>query len=215
HDINYIALTGALHAIGTAGGPPVPPVNLLGDFAGGGLFMVCGVLAALHERQGSGFGQTVDAAIVDGTTSLLGMVRGMSDAGQWSGDRGRNLLDGGAPFYAVYACADGRHVAVGALEERFYAALLHGLGLDPADLPDRDDPANWPALQARFTARFAERTRDAWADHFDGTEACVTPVLTLDEAADHPHLRTRGTAPCFDRTPSGAGRAIPEAAVRP
>ncbi|MFE2428209.1 CaiB/BaiF CoA transferase family protein [Streptomyces sp. NPDC059373] len=205
HDINYLALTGALHAIGEAGGPPVPPLNLLGDFACGGLLLVAGVLAALQERQRSGLGQVVDAAIVDGVGATLGMLLAMTEAGQWRDQRGANLLDGGAPYYGCYACADGRHVAVGALEDRFYAALLHGLGLDPGRLPDRNDPANWPALRGAFTVRFADRDRDAWAAVFEGTEACVTPVLSLAEAASHPHHVARGSgpatpAPRFSRT---------------
>ncbi|NGO43922.1 CaiB/BaiF CoA transferase family protein [Streptomyces ureilyticus] len=223
HDINYLALSGALHAIGPAGGPPVPPVNLLGDFAGGGLFLVCGILAALHERRRSGAGQVVDTAITDGTASLLGMLLGMADAGEWEHDRGRNLLDGGAPYYGVYACADGGYVAVGALEERFYRALLDGLGLDADRLPDRTDRDSWPALRKAIAARFASRGRDAWAAVFDGTEGCVTPVLTVTEAAVHPHHRARATyqhssegtqpapAPRFGRTPA----ATPPPAPRP
>ncbi|MFF8828541.1 CaiB/BaiF CoA transferase family protein [Streptomyces sp. NPDC015131] len=223
HDINYIALSGALHAVGPVGGPPVPPVNLLGDFAGGGLYLAVGVLAALHERRASGRGQVVDAAITDGTASLLGMLLGMAEAGEWQHGRGGNLLDGGAPYYTVYACADGGHVAVGALEDRFYAALLDGLGLDPDAVPDRSVRAQWPALRALFAARFATRTRDAWAAAFDGTEACVSPVLSVAEAAGHPHHRARGTylrtgagtepapAPRFGRTPA----AVPPPAPRP
>ncbi|MFD3422009.1 CaiB/BaiF CoA transferase family protein [Streptomyces decoyicus] len=215
HDINYIGLTGVLHAIGPAGGAPVPPVNLLGDFGGGGMLLVAGILAALFERSRSGLGQVVDAAIVDGTASLAGMLLAMAQAGQWRADRGGNLLDGGAPFYAVYTCADGGYVAVGALEERFYTALLAGLGLAADRLPDRDDPANWPALRREFADRFATRTRAEWTAAFDGTQACVTPVLSLREAAGHPHHRARGTflptdegvqpapAPRFGRTPAG------------
>ncbi|MEU1280307.1 CaiB/BaiF CoA-transferase family protein [Streptomyces sp. NPDC005805] len=213
HDINYLALSGALDAIGRAGGPPVLPLNLLGDFAGGGLPLAFGILAALQERGRSGRGQVVDSAIVDGTAALLGMLAATTAAGEWQPERGTNTLDGGAPFYDVYACADGRHIAVGALEDRFYAALLTGLGLDPATVPDRSDPAAWPALRERFAARFRTRTRDAWAAAFAGTEACVTPVLTLHEAERHPHHRARGVhigadgivqpapAPRFDRTP--------------
>ncbi|MFK0173620.1 CaiB/BaiF CoA transferase family protein [Streptomyces sp. NPDC090306] len=195
HDINYLALTGALHAIGEAGGPPVVPLNLLGDFGGGSMFLVAGVLAALHARETTGAGRVVDAAIVDGVGAMLGMLVGMRSAGQWRPERGGNLLDGGAPFYTCYACADGGYVAVGALEERFYAALLHGLGLDPAALPDRDDPVNWPALRREFANRFACCSRDEWAALFEGTEACVTPVLSAGEAASHPHHRARGSGP--------------------
>ncbi|WP_328731013.1 CoA transferase [Streptomyces caniferus] len=226
HDINYIGLTGALHAIGPAGGAPVPPVNLLGDFGGGGMLLVAGILAALVERSRSGRGQVVDAAIVDGTASLTGMLLAMEQAGEWGADRGGNLLDGGAPFYTVYTCADGGHVAVGALEERFYLALLAGLGLDAARLPDRDDPANWPALRREFEARFATRTRTEWTAVFEGTQACVTPVLSLPEAAGHPHHRARGTylrtadgvqpapAPRFERTPAQPEPTAPHAASR-
>ncbi|MEC4017655.1 CaiB/BaiF CoA transferase family protein [Streptomyces sp. H27-D2] len=206
HDINYLALTGALDAIGAADGPPVPPLNLLGDFGGGGMLLVSGVLAALFERQRSGLGQVVDAAIVDGAGAMLGMLTAMTDAGDWQPRRGANLLDGGAPFYRCYVCADGRHVAVGALEEAFYAALLDGLGLDPAALPDRGEPANWPALRAVFAERFAGRDRDVWAEVFASTDACVSPVLSLAEAAGHPHHRARGSgpavpAPRFSRMP--------------
>ncbi|MFF8293444.1 CaiB/BaiF CoA transferase family protein [Streptomyces sp. NPDC016309] len=207
HDINYLALTGALAAVGEAGGPPVPPVNLLGDFGGGAMFLVAGVLAALYERRTSGRGQVVDASIVDGTNALLGMLVAMTGAGAWREERGVNLLDGGAPFYTCYACADGRYVAVGALEDRFYAALLHGLDLDPAALPDRDDPTEWPALRRVLADRFLRRDRDTWARRFEATEACVTPVLTVTEAAVHPHHRARGSrpaapAPRFSRTPA-------------
>ncbi|MFP3991488.1 CaiB/BaiF CoA-transferase family protein [Streptomyces sp. E11-3] len=195
HDINYLALTGALYAIGEADGPPIPPLNLLGDFAGGGMFLVAGVLAALYERRGSGRGQVVDAAIVDGAGSMLGMLVAMADAGQWRNERGANLLDGGAPFYRCYACADGGHVAVGALEDRFYGALLHGLQLDGDGLPDRADRANWPYLTAVFEECFARQGRDFWARRFEDTEACVTPVLSVAEAAGHPHHQARGSGP--------------------
>lgn len=195
HDINYLALTGALYAIGEAGGPPVVPVNFLGDFAGGSMFLVAGVLAALYERQRTGRGQVVDAAVVDGVGAMLGMLVGMSVAGQWQHERGANLLDGGAPFYTCYACADGGHVAVGALEERFYAALLQGLGIDGESLPDRNDPLNWPALRRKFANHFVRRNREHWAQLFEGTEACVTPVLSVAEAASHPHHQARGSGP--------------------
>ena len=219
HDINYLALTGALDAIGPAGGAPVPPLNLLGDFAGGGLLVVAGILAALYERERSGTGQVVDAAIVDGVAGLLAMLLGMTAAGQWRPVRGANVLDGGAPFYGVYACADGGYVAVGAIEEPFYRALLRGLDLDPAGLPERLDPARWPELREVFAERFAVRERDEWLAVFAGTDACVTPVLTVAEAGGHPHLDARGTyavddglvqpapAPRFSRT--GAELGLP------
>ncbi|WP_406149036.1 CaiB/BaiF CoA transferase family protein [Streptomyces sp. NBC_01012] len=205
HDINYLALTGALHAIGEAGGPPVVPVNFLGDFAGGSMFLVTGVLAALYERRRTGRGQVVDAAIVDGVGAMLGMLVGMAAAGQWQHERGTNPLDGGAPFYRCYLCADGEYVAVGALEDRFYAALLHGLGLAVGSLPDRDDPSNWPLLREEFARIFIQEDRDHWARLFETTEACVTPVLSVTEAASHPHHRVRSSgpatvAPRFSRT---------------
>jgi len=209
HDINYLALSGALDAIGPEGGDPVVPLNLVGDFAGGSLPLVVGVLAALFERRATGAGRVIDAAIVDGTASLLTMLAAMDGAGLWSRGRGRNLLDGGAPFYTVYTCADGRHVAVGALEERFYLAFVRGLGLDARQLPDRDDPENWPRLRRAFALRFAEDGRDAWARRFEGSEACVTPVLSLAEAAEHPHHRARGTY-----RSDGAGLRLPGPAPR-
>lgn len=218
HDINYISLTGALHAVGPYGGPPVPPLNLLGDFGGGSMFLVAGILAALFDRERTGTGQVVDAAMVDGVSYLMTMVWGWYSAGRWRDERGVNLLDGGAPFYTTYECADGRHVAVGALEPQFYRELVDRLGL--ADLPPRDDPANWPQLRRVLAASFAARTRDEWAEHFAGSDACVTPVLSLAEAPDDPHLRARATlrrdpagvspaaAPRFSRTPAG-GRELP------
>jgi len=212
HDINYISLTGVLHAIGRAGERPVPPLNLVGDFGGGSMLLVVGVLAALWEAQRSGMGQVVDAAMVDGTSMLAQLVWGLWGQGIWSDRRDDNLLDGHAPFYDTYTCADGRYVAVGALEQQFYAALLAGLQLDPAQLPDQYDRAGWPTLRARFTATFVTRDRDEWTTVFDGTDACVTPVLAFDEVARHPHLAARATivtaggvtqaapAPRFSRT---------------
>jgi alpha-methylacyl-CoA racemase len=211
HDIGYIARTGALHALGRAGGPPQFPANLLGDFGGGGMIMAYGICAALVERATSGRGQVVDAAIVDGVASLLAMPLMLMAQGRWRDERGVNLLDGGVPWYDVYETADGKWMAVGALEPRFYAALLSGLGL--ADAPDRGDPRNWPELRAVLSARFKDRTRDEWAAVFAGSEACVEPVLSLNEAAADPHLVARGTyltgdgiiqpspAPRFSRTP--------------
>ncbi len=191
HDLNYLALTGALHAIGRPGERPVPPLNLVADFGGGSMLLVVGVLAALWERERSGQGQVVDAAMVDGASVLMQLFWSLLAQGQWSDERGVNLLDGGAPFYDTYTCADGRHVAVGALEPQFYAALLDGLGLAADDLPAQYDRAGWPVLRELFAERFASRTRDEWAALFAGTDACVTPVLAFAEVPGHPHLRAR------------------------
>ncbi|MGH3359960.1 MAG: CaiB/BaiF CoA transferase family protein [Nocardioidaceae bacterium] len=210
HDIDYIAVAGALHGMGRAGGPPQVPANLLGDFGGGGMYLVTGVLAALIEARTSGTGQVVDAAIVDGAVHLMSMLVGMSGAGAWSDDRGTNLLDTGAPFYDVYETSDGRHLAVGALEPQFYTALIDRLGLD--DPPDRNDPAQWPKLRALLAERFASRTQADWTDVFADSDACVAPVLPMSEASRHPHLAARQTyvehegvtqpapAPRFSRT---------------
>jgi alpha-methylacyl-CoA racemase len=211
HDIGYIARAGALHGLGRAGGPPQFPANLLGDFGGGGMLLAYGICAALVERATSGRGQVVDAAIVDGTGSLLAMSMMFMARGGWRDERGVNLLDGGVPWYDVYETADGKWLAVGALEPQFYAALLAGLGL--TDVPGRDDPQNWPELRALFSARFKDRTRDEWAAVFAGTDACVEPVLSMREAAGDPHLTARETyvvrdgvtqpspSPRFSRTP--------------
>jgi alpha-methylacyl-CoA racemase len=204
HDVNYISLTGALHAIGPADGRPVPPLNLVGDFGGGSMLLLVGLLAALWEVRSSGQGQVVDAAMVDGTSLLMQMTWALYGQGHWADTRESNLLDGGAPFYDTYACADGRHVAVGSLEPKFYARLLEGLGLDAAGLPAQDDVAGWPTLRARFTEAFAGRTRDEWVAVFDGTEGCVTPVLGLAEVADHPHVKARGTVVAPDGVPQAA-----------
>ena len=214
HDIDYIALTGALHAIGEAGGSPVPPLNLLGDFGGGALYLLVGVLAALHEARRSGQGQVVDAAIVDGTASLLSFVHAALARGAWHDERGSNLLDGGAPFYTTYRCADGGYVAVGALEPQFHARLLEGLGLPAEAFTARDDPATWPRLRALLRDAFAARTQRQCRDLLEGSDACFAPVLSLRQAAEHPHLAARGVfaplegvpcpapAPRFARTPS-------------
>ena len=192
HDINYIALTGALHAMGEPDRPPRPPLNLVGDYGGGAMLLVTGVLAAMIEARQTGQGRVVDAAMTDGVSLLSSLFHALSASSLWSAERGVNLLDGGAPFYRCYACADGRFVAVGALESRFYAALLAGLGVDPSEAP-QFPPSGWPALHARFAAIFATRDRDDWATHFEGTEACVTPVLSFAEAAGHPHNAARST----------------------
>jgi alpha-methylacyl-CoA racemase len=193
HDIDYIAVAGALHPIGHADREPPPPLNLVADFGGGAMLLVAGVLAALVERVGSGRGDVVDAAMVDGVASLTTMLHRMRSSGLWSDDRQANLLDGGAPFYRCYRAADDRFVAVGALEPQFYAALLAGLGLADEDLPDQYDRSGWPRLAERFAAVFATRTRDEWAEAFAGTDACVAPVLTPSEAADDRHLAARAT----------------------
>jgi alpha-methylacyl-CoA racemase len=191
HDIDYIAISGALAPVGRAGERPVPPVNLLGDFGGGGMLLAVGVLAALVERSRSGLGQVVDAAMVDGSALLTSFLHGLRATGSWRDERGTNLLDGGAPFYDTYATADGGYVAVGALEPQFYAALLDGLGLAGADLPAQLDESGWPELRRRFTEAFASRGRDEWAEIFAGTDACVAPVLGLGEAPGHPHAVAR------------------------
>ncbi|MET8896155.1 CaiB/BaiF CoA transferase family protein [Streptomyces albogriseolus] len=213
HDIGYIAVTGALGMTGEPGRPPVAPANLLGDYAGGSLYLVVGVLAALHHARATGAGQVVDAAIVDGTAHLTSMIHGMLAAGVWQDRRGANLLDGGCPYYGTYRTADGGHMAVGALEPRFYAEFLRLLdltGLTGAHA----DVTRWPELRTRVAERFASRTRDAWTAVFEGTDACVAPVLSLREAPHHPHLAARSTftdhagitqpapAPRFSATPA-------------
>lgn len=192
HDITYTALTGALHATGPAE-RPVPPMNLLGDFGGGAMYLVAGLLAALHAAGRSGRGQVVDCAISDGAAHLAAMIYSLHGAGLWADAREANLLDGGAPFYRCYECADGGFIAVGALEAKFYTELVARLGLDRAALPDRDHPENWPALAGIFAARFAEKSRDAWAALLEGTDACAAPVLSLAEAPHHPHNQARGS----------------------
>ncbi|MGH3914396.1 MAG: CaiB/BaiF CoA transferase family protein [Pseudonocardiaceae bacterium] len=204
HDINYIALSGVLHAVGDAAGKPVPPLNLVGDFGGGSMFLVVGVLAALWERERSGTGQVVDAAMVDGVSVLAQMCWSLRAAGLWSDRRADNLLDSGAPFYDTYTCADGRFVAVGALEPQFYAALLEGLGLTDEELPAQLDRAGWPLLRERFTRCFASRTRDEWVAVFEGSDACVAPVLSFSEVPEHPHITARGTLIELEGVPQAA-----------
>jgi len=220
HDITYIALTGALGAIGAAGGPPQIPLNLLGDFGGGGCYLVIGVLAAMHAAGRTGQGQVVDAAIVDGTAHLLASTFAKLSRGAWTDERGINQLDGGWPFYAVYETKDGRHVAVGALEAKFYRQLIELLELD-VDPDLQHDQSTWPELRRGLEKRFAERTREEWAALFEGTDACVAPVLSLTEAASHPHVAARrsvigndgvlqpAAAPRFSVTPSSPGATAP------
>jgi alpha-methylacyl-CoA racemase len=190
HDITYIAPTGALHAIGPADGAPQIPLNLVGDLGGGATYLVMGVLAALIEARTTGQGQVVDAAIVDGAAHLLGIVHSLLSDGSWRDERGVNLLDGGAPHYAVYETSDRRHMAVGALEPQFFAEFVRVLGVD-IDPGDQFTVERWPALRAAFAAAFATRTQGEWTALFDGTDACVSPVLSLREAADHPQLAAR------------------------
>lgn len=218
HDINFIAATGVLNAIGPADRGPLPPLNLVGDFGGGSMFLITGLLAALVERARSGHGQVVDAAMLDGTLTLAHSVWAMRAAGDWTDDRGANVLDGGAPYYDCYRTSDGGYMAVGAIEPQFYQALLTGLGLDDA-VADRDDPAQWPRLRAQFAGVFATRTRTEWEVVFDELDACVTPVLAFSEVAGHPQVSHRqalehrdgvlqpGAAPRLSRTPTRPGGA--------
>ncbi|MER7979308.1 MULTISPECIES: CaiB/BaiF CoA-transferase family protein [unclassified Streptomyces] len=224
HDVAYIALTGTLGMIGRPDEAPAVPANLLGDYAGGSLYLVVGVLAALHHARESGAGQVVDAAIVDGTAHLSTMIHGMMAAGGWQDRRGANLLDGGCPYYGTYETADGGHMAVGPLEGRFYDTFVELLGV-PELRPARKDLARWPELRETVAARFKTRTRDEWTAVFDGSDACVAPVLSLREAPTHPHLAARGTfvdhggitqpapAPRFSTTPTSVrgGPALPGA----
>ncbi|TPG35961.1 CaiB/BaiF CoA transferase family protein [Mycolicibacterium hodleri] len=193
HDINYISLNGLLHAVGRKGERPVPPLNLAGDFGGGSMFLIVGILSALWERQTSGKGQVVDAAMIDGSSVLVQMMWGFRANGMWSDERGTNMLDTGAPYYDTYETADGKYVAVGSIEPQFYALLLAGLGLDPATLPGQNDVARWPELRATFTDAFAGHDRDHWAKVFNGTDACVTPVLSFGEVETEPHITERDT----------------------
>ena len=217
HDINYIGLTGALHAIGPRQGRPSVPLNLVGDFGGGAMFLLVGVLSAILEARTSGHGQVVDAAMVDGSIALLAPVFGRLQSGQWIDERESNLLDGGAPFYCAYETSDGRYMAVGAIEAIFYANLLDGLGLNAKELPAQMERSAWPALRERFAQVFIQRTRDEWCEVFANKQACVTPVLSLTEVSNHSHHVNRQTfveidgvvqpapAPRFSRTPGRAG----------
>lgn len=223
HDINYLALTGALHAIGEDGRPPVPPLNLVADLGGGAMYLAVGILAAVLEARASGQGQVIDAAMLDGITNLMSAFQAFRQRGVWEDARGRNIVDGGAPFYGCYETADGRYVAVGAIEPQFYAALLALLDIDPASLPPQHERAHWPATRERFAAVFRTRSRDAWVHAAAGRDACLAPVLTIDEAPAHPQMRARGTyaefdavrhpapAPRLSRTPGSLRRPAPAA----
>ena len=212
HDPTYVAITGALHAMGYADRPPLPPLNIVGDFAGGSLYLIVGVLAALLHARATGQGQVVDAAIVDGTASLMTMIYAMHGAGMWSEQRGANLMDGSCPYGTTYETSDHGYMAVCALEPKFYAEFVQKLGLDIAQLPPQADRSQWPQLRAKFAAIFAARTRTEWIAVFAGSNACVAPVLSVAEAPGHEQNRARkvfvgepplpGPAPRFDRTPS-------------
>ena len=193
HDINYIAISGALHTIGRPGERPVPPLNLVGDYGGGALYLALGILAALVERATSGRGDIIDAAMVDGAASLMLPIYQLFSMGVWSDDRGANLLDGAAPFYDTYETADGKAIAVGPLEPQFYEQFVAGLGLNPAELPRQLDASSWPEVKERFAQVFRTESRDEWAARFAGTDTCVAPVLSLAEAPTHPHNRRRRT----------------------
>ena len=229
HDINYIALAGALDPIGRAGQPPTPPLNLVGDFGGGGMFLAFGIAAALGERSTSGRGQVVDAAMVDGAATLMGFFIGMNAMGAWKEGRGTNILDTGAHFYDAYETADGRYVSIGSIEPQFYAELIEKAGLAGEDLPHQMDQSQWPAQKQRFEALFKQKTRDEWCAIMEGTDICFAPVLSMAEAPHHPHNIHRKTfvdrgglvqpapaprfsrsVPALDRPPSHAGQHTQE-----
>ena len=216
HDVNYLALTGALRSIARQGEVPVPPLNLVGDYGGGGMLLVTGILAALYERVSSNTGQVVDAAMIDGTSLLMSGIWNRKATGNWSSEPGTNSIDSGAHFYNVYRTSDDAFMAVGSIEPQFYQRLLLGLGLADADLPAQQDRAQWPAMKDRFASIFRTKTREEWTVVFAELDACVSPVLTLDEAVTDPHMQFRNTlirgervepapAPRYSRTPGNAG----------
>lgn len=223
HDINYIALTGALHSIGRKGEAPVPPLNLVGDFGGGGVYLALGVVAALLEAQKSGKGQVIDVAMIDGASSLMAAIYGLRAAGRWTDVRGENILDTGAHYYDVYETSDGKYISIGSIEPKFYAELLRLSGLQQEELPRQNDRPAWPALKDQVAKIFKTKTREEWCKIMEGSEVCFAPVLSMQEAPNHPHNRQRGTfvevdgvvqpapAPRFSRTPSAIQRppAVP------
>ena len=230
HDINYISLAGALEPIGRRGEAPVPPLNLIGDFGGGGMLLAYGVVCALVERDRSGRGQVVDAAMVDGAASLMTIFHGAAQSGWWNPERGTNMLDTGAHFYDVYETRDGKYISIGSIEPKFYAELLEKTGLAAEDLPNQMDRSHWPALKRRMAAIFKQKTRDEWCQIMEGSDVCFAPVLSMSECQEHPHIRARGTfvevagasqpapAPRFSRSktqiscpPSHAGQHTDEA----
>jgi alpha-methylacyl-CoA racemase len=218
HDINYISLSGALHAIGRAGEPPVPPLNLVGDFGGGAMFLAFGVMAAVFEAQRSGQGQVIDASMVEGSAALLHMQYSMLAAGQWRDERGANLLDGAAHFYDTYETADGKYVSIGSIEPQFYRLLVEIAGLDPQEFAPQLDPARWPVLKQALAGVIRRKSRDEWCARMEGTDVCFAPVLSMGEAPMHPHNRARGSflelagvmqpapAPRFSRSDPGPPR---------
>ena len=213
HDINYIALAGALEPIGRRGQKPLPPLNLVGDFGGGGMILAYGVVCALVERATSGKGQVVDAAMVDGAAALMAIFHGAAQSGWWKEERGTNMLDTGAHFYDTYETSDGKYVSLGSIEPQFYEELIEKIGLADADLPGQMDRSQWPDMKEHFTKLFKTKTRDEWCDILEGSDACFAPVLSMTEAQDHPHIKARNTfvtvagapqpgpAPRFSRTP--------------
>ncbi|ADG97153.1 L-carnitine dehydratase/bile acid-inducible protein F [Segniliparus rotundus DSM 44985] len=222
HDLNYLSLTGVLHAIGPAEAPPPPPLNMVADFGGGSMFLVLGILAALVERERSGRGQTIDAAMVDGVNALSHLIWALRSVGFWNDGRQNNFLDGAAPYYRTYTTSDGKYFAVGAIEPQFYAELLAKLGLAGKDIPEQGDQDGWPQLHTTFEEVFRTKTRDEWAAVFEGSDACATPVLTFEEASRHPHMAARGNlvelaegvlpqaAPRFSRTPGALAGPPPQ-----
>jgi len=219
HDLNYIALTGALDAIGRADGPPAPPLNLVGDFGGGALYLAVGMLAALLEAKSSGKGQVVDAAIVDGTAHLMTTFHGMLASGHWNQARGSNVLDSGAPYYDVYECADGQWLSVAPIESRFHTLLLDKIGITEGH-PPQNDRGRWPEARARLAAHFRTQPRQYWCDLLEGTDACIAPVLTMQDAMQHPHMQARGIYVEVDGVPQPApaprfSRSVPPVPTPP
>ena len=222
HDINYLALSGALACIGPQGQPPMPPLNLGADLGGGAMYLAFGVVAALHEARNSGQGQVVDAAMIDGVSNLMSAFHAFNQDGRWSEQREANIVDGGAPFYRTYETRDGKYVAVGAIEARFYRVLLQVIGLGDAELPEQNDRSAWPAMRQKFAAIFRQRSRDEWVQAMAGHDACFAPVLSMSEATEHPQMTQRGVftefegalhpspAPRFSRTPGSLRYAAPE-----
>jgi alpha-methylacyl-CoA racemase len=220
HDINYIALTGALHAMGRAGSTPTPPLNLVGDYGGGSMFLIMGILAALHERQSSGRGQVVDAAITEGTANLMSMFYTLNNIGAWSTDRGSNFLDSAAHFYDTYETSDGKYISLGPIESHFYKLMLEKLGLDAEQFSDQNNQEKWPELTLEIAAVVKTKTQDEWCESLEGSDVCFAPVLDFTEAPEHKQMQARqayteidgvvqpAPAPRFSRTPSQAGRSL-------